>query len=99
MRTATSSAGHALYVKDGKLKYVYNFLGETEQMITSDVNVPQGKCVLGVEFVKEKLNAIRNSPFPNQCIGTATLYINDKKVGELRAWQPSSASLRCAAKG
>jgi arylsulfatase len=76
--------GHALYVKDGKLKYVYNFLGETEQMVTSDVNVPQGKCVLGVEFAKEKLNAIRNSPFPNQCIGTATLYINDKKVGELK---------------
>ena len=76
--------GHALYVKDGKLKYVYNFLGESEQMITSDVNVPQGKCVLGVEFAKEKLNAIRNSPFPNQCIGTATLYINDKKVGEFK---------------
>ena len=76
--------GHALYVKDGKLKYVYNFLGETEQMITSDVNVPKGKCVLGVEFVKEKLNAIRNSPFPNQCIGTAKLYINDKKVGEFK---------------
>ena len=40
--------------------------------------------MLGVEFVKEKLNAIRNSPIPNQCIGTATLYINDKKVGEFK---------------
>jgi arylsulfatase A-like enzyme len=76
--------GHALYIKDGKLKYVYNFLGENEQMITSSVNVPTGKCVLGVEFVKEKYVAIRNSPTPNQCIGTATLYINDQKVGELK---------------
>ena len=76
--------GHALYVKDGKLKYVYNFLGENEQMITSNVNVPKGKCVLGVEFVKEKFQAIRNSPVPNQCIGTATLYINDQKVGEFK---------------
>ena len=76
--------GHSLYIKDGKLKYVYNFLGENEQMITSNVNVPTGKCVLGVEFVKEKYVAIRNSPVPNQCIGTATLYINDKKVGELK---------------
>jgi hypothetical protein len=39
---------------------------------------------LGVEFVKEKYVAIRNSPTPNQCIGTATLYINDQKVGELK---------------
>ena len=76
--------GHALYIKDGRLKYVYNWLGENEQMITSDVDVPTGKCVLGVEFVKEKLQAIRQSPVPNQCIGTATLYINDKKVGELK---------------
>jgi len=74
--------GHALYIRDGKLKYVYNFLGENEQMLTSDVDVPVGSCVLGVEFVKEKLNAIRNSPVPNQCVGTATLYIDDRKVGE-----------------
>jgi len=74
--------GHALYIKEGKLKYVYNWLGESEQMITSDTDVPTGKVVLGVEFKKEKLQAIRNSPVPNQCIGKATLYINDKKVGE-----------------
>jgi arylsulfatase len=77
--------GHALYIKDGKLKYVYNYLGEDEQMITSDVDVPLGKCVLGMEFTKEKLNKIRNSPVPNQCEGTATLFINDKKVGEYKS--------------
>ncbi len=76
--------GHALYLKDGKLKYVYNFLGENEQMIASSVAVPTGKVVLGVEFVKEKLQAIRNSPVPNQCIGTASLFINDQKVGEFK---------------
>ena len=27
--------GHALYIKDGKLKYVYNFVGEAEQIIES----------------------------------------------------------------
>jgi arylsulfatase A-like enzyme len=76
--------GHALYIKDSKLKYVYNFLGENEQMIVSDADVPTGTCVLGVEFTKEKLQAIRNSPTPNQCVGTATLYINDQKVGEFK---------------
>jgi arylsulfatase len=77
--------GHALYIKDGKLTYVYNYLGENEQMITSDIDVPVGKCVLGMEFTKEKLNKIRNSPVPNQCEGTATLFINDKKVGEYKS--------------
>src|SRR4029453_3289521 len=76
--------GHALYIKDGKLKYVYNFLGENEQMITSDTEVPIGRGALGVEFVKEKLQAVRNSPVPNQCVGTAILYINDQRVGEFK---------------
>ena len=42
-----SFGGHALYVKDGKLKYVYNFLGENEQMITSDIDVPNGQVRAG----------------------------------------------------
>jgi hypothetical protein len=79
-----SFGGHALYVKEGKLKYVYNFLGENEQMIVSDIDLPTGKCVLGVEFAKEKYQAIRNSLVPNQCVGTATLYIDDQKVGEFK---------------
>jgi arylsulfatase len=44
--------------------------------------VPVGKCVLGVEFAKEKVQAIGNSPVPNQCVGTASLYIDEQKVGE-----------------
>jgi arylsulfatase len=76
--------GHALYIKDGKLKYVYNYVGMTEQMITSSEDHPSGKCVLGVEFVKEREEKIGGSPVPNAVIGTASLYINDKKVGELK---------------
>ena len=52
--------------------------------MVSNADVPTGKCVLGMEFVKEKYVAIRNSPVPNQCVGTATLYINDQKVGEFK---------------
>ena len=79
--------GHALYIKDGKLKYVYNFVGITEQMITSDVDVPSGKCVLGVELVKEGMKTIGALGSPNATVGTATLFINDKKVGELKKMQ------------
>jgi hypothetical protein len=39
---------------------------------------------IGVEFAKEKFQTIRNAPAPNQCVGTATLYINGQKVGEYK---------------
>ena len=68
--------GHALYLKDGKLKYVYNYLGEKEQRVTSDETIPTGKCVLGVEFTKE-------SQTPLATIGSFALFIDDKQVGEL----------------
>ena len=32
--------GHSLYVKDGKLKYVYNFVGSKEQMVESTKDDP-----------------------------------------------------------
>ena len=38
--------GHALYVKDGKLKYVYNFVGEHVQTVVSDEKIPTGHVVL-----------------------------------------------------
>ena len=45
--------GHSLYVKDGKLKYVYNFVGEQEQMIDSAEPTPTGKVLLSAAFVRE----------------------------------------------
>jgi arylsulfatase A-like enzyme len=76
--------GHALYIKDGKLKYVYNYVGMSEQMITASDALPTGKCVLGVEFIKEGEQKIGDSPVPNATTGTTTLYINDQKVGEYK---------------
>ena len=66
--------GHALYLKDGKLHYVYNWLGEVEQKVTSSEDVPVGKSVLGVKFDKTGIDGA--SP-----TGAATLYIDDKAVG------------------
>ena len=39
--------GHALYVKDRKLKYVYNFVGNNEQMVESTKPIPTGEVILG----------------------------------------------------
>jgi arylsulfatase A-like enzyme len=68
--------GHALYLKDRKLKYVYNYLGQVEQMLTSDDDLPGGPCILGIEFVKE-------SQTVGATTGTLTLYIDDTEVREL----------------
>jgi arylsulfatase len=75
--------GHALYIKDGVLKYVYNYLGMEEQVLSADAKLPTGPCTLGLEFTKEKLVTLGASPLPNQCAGKARLHINDKTVAEL----------------
>jgi arylsulfatase len=66
--------GHALYVKDGKLKYVYNWIGERMQIIESDAAIPTGHVVLSASFDKQ------GESMPTQ--GTLCLYIRDEKVGE-----------------
>ena len=36
------AGGHALYLRDGRLHYTYNWLGEKEQTVSSDPEVPTG---------------------------------------------------------
>jgi arylsulfatase A-like enzyme len=66
--------GHSLYIKDGKLHYVYNWLGELEQKVTSEANVPAGKVFLGVSFDMDGVEGV--SP-----VGKATLLIDSRKSG------------------
>jgi arylsulfatase len=78
--------GHSLYVKDRKLKYVYNFVGSNEQVIESSEEVPTGSVILGASFVRE------GEEMP--ATGTLSLFINDEKVGEGRiVTQPGNFSL------
>ncbi len=65
--------GHALYVKDGKLKYAYNFVGELIQVVESEETVPTGHVFLSASFEKQ------SDEMPTQ--GTLTLHIRDKAVG------------------
>jgi arylsulfatase len=66
--------GHSLYVKDGTLKYVYNFGGEFEQMVQSSEPVPTGHVVVSATFDKEDTDTM-----PTE--GTLTLHIRDQAVG------------------
>jgi arylsulfatase A-like enzyme len=78
--------GHALYVKDRKLKYVYNFVGSKEQIIESSVEIPTGELILGATFVRE------GDSMPTT--GTLSLFIDDQKVGEGQIMtQPGNFSL------
>ena len=78
--------GHALYIKDGVLKYVYNFCGMFEQKIESSAKITTGKHVYTAAFVKE------NKDFPTT--GTCTLYMDDKIVGSAQIkTQPSMFSI------
>ena len=73
--------GHALFLQDGKLHYVYNFLGiPPEQTFVSEPLTP-GPHALGMEFIREGAGPHKES------VGTTNLYVDDQIVatGEMRA--------------
>jgi arylsulfatase len=73
--------GHTLFIQDGRLHYVYNFLGiRPEQEFTSEPLAP-GDHTLGIEFVRE------NAGEHGESLGTATLYVDDEPAdsGPMRA--------------
>ncbi|MGV9666333.1 arylsulfatase [Nocardia niigatensis] len=70
--------GHSLFVQDGHLCYIYNFLGEEEQMIVSDRTVPLGDHILGVRYERHGTRSDHFTP-----TGEAVLYIDEKVVGSL----------------
>jgi arylsulfatase len=69
--------GHSLFIHEGKLNYVYNFLGipPEQRFVSSDVLQP-GTYTLGVEFVRERAGDYGESH------GTTKLYVNDQVVAE-----------------
>ena len=70
--------GHVLFIQDGRLHYVYNFLGEREQLISSSGAVPLGRHLLGVRF--SRTGTVENSHTP---LGEATLFIDEIAVASL----------------
>ena len=68
--------GHALFIKNKKLYYVYNFLGiKPEQQFISGELKP-GKYTLGMEFTREGMGKFHES------LGHTKLYVNETIVAE-----------------
>lgn len=70
------SGGYSLYLKDGKVNFVYNFLGIPPEQIISFTAPASGKHIIGVEFVKEKMSE------KHETLGTMKLYVDDKMVAQ-----------------
>jgi arylsulfatase A-like enzyme len=83
------AGGHALYVQSGRLHYVYNWLGERIQKISSDVEVEPGKHVFTAEFEKTG-----DEEGTGSAVGTLTLYMDETEVGSAEiATQPGFFAL------
>lgn len=68
--------GHSLYLQGGRLHYVYNWLGEKIQKISSDAEVEPGKHVFTAEFAKTG-----DDPATGSALGTLTLFVDDAEAG------------------
>ena len=67
--------GHVLFIQDGRLHYIYNFLGEEEQVLSSPGAVPLGTHTFGVAFTRT--GTVEGSHTP---LGDAALFIDDVEV-------------------
>ena len=61
--------GHSLYLKDGTVHYVYNWLGEREQKLTAPTRLEKGPAVLASTSSKPDTTA---PPPPEQHTCTST---------------------------
>ncbi|MCW2951250.1 MAG: sulfatase [Conexibacter sp.] len=81
--------GHALYVKDDRLHYVYSFVGSIEQRIVASEELPTGEdLILSAAFEKQGEDP------PGIAVGVLSLFHGDVKVGEGRIrTQPGKFSI------
>ena len=70
------AGGHSLFIKDGRLHYVYNWLGERVQKVSSADPIPTGKHVFSAEFTKTG-----DEESTGSAAGTLTLYVDTVTVG------------------
>jgi len=70
--------GHSLYIKDGRLRYTFNWIGTTLQNVVTDREITAGKHVYTAEFTP---NGADPNPQMPGCPGTLTLYVDGEPAG------------------
>ncbi len=73
------AGGHALYVKDKKLRYTFNWVGSHFQDVVADTELTPGHHVLTAEFSATGRNDDPQMPGTK---GTLTLYVDEQQVGQ-----------------
>ncbi len=68
--------GYALFVKDGKPVYEYNWFGQQRYRVTSSEPLPTGKSTVRVEFKYDGGGVSKG--------GTVAMFLNDRKVADGR---------------
>jgi arylsulfatase A-like enzyme len=68
--------GWAIYVHEGHLKYIYNFMGLTIYEVTSTAKLPAGEHQVRLEFAYDGGGLGKG--------GAVTLFLDGKKIGEGR---------------
>ena len=72
--------GYSLFVKDGKLQYVYNYVARTFYRVESNVDVPEGRHQLRYEFeVTGEPDILKGKG----AAGRGQLYIDGELVGQV----------------
>jgi len=68
--------GHALFLKDRRAHYVYNFLGVAPEQLFSSQELEPGRHVIGMDFAKDHVGEHK------EAIGTTCLHVDDAVVTE-----------------
>jgi arylsulfatase A-like enzyme len=72
------AGGHSLYVKDGRLRYAFNWVGTHLQDVVADRDVEPGRHIYTAEFTMKGKN---EDPAMPGFSGTLNLYMDDEQVG------------------
>jgi arylsulfatase len=67
--------GHVLFVQDGRLHYIYNFMGEDEQKVSAPDPIPLGSHVFGVRY--DTTGTVAGSHTP---LGDVSLFVDGAAV-------------------
>ena len=70
--------GHSLYVKDGALRYTFNWIGTVLQDVVADSPLTPGSHVLAAQFAATGPSTNPDMPGTE---GTLTLFVDDQDVG------------------